>query len=596
MNRYGLLILLIAGSTLSTPVLGAATVTAERIEKIVAFGDVHGAADALRSLLRSLDLIDSDDHWTGGATHLVSLGDLLDRGPESRQVMDLLIALGAQAPMSGGRIHVVLGNHEIMNLTGDMRYVAAEEFAAFASDESAADRSEAFAGYQIEHPDETNPESAFNNRFPPGFFGHRHAFSDSGRYGQWLLSLPQVLVLNDTAFVHGGLSENFTEGFVNFDEYNQRVRTEIDSVMRIGGKLIARGVLPRWQDPLTSEPVKADAVLPETLLKLRESVTFNDSGPSWYRGTAACHPLIERPRFERTLHALALKRVVMGHTPTFPRYVQTRFDGRAVLADTGMLASHYKGRPSAVIIENGGITAWLLNSAGELEERLGATPTDLRTGDEAEFTTALRKALEQLPDDSINNLQPGHALSLSLSGRSYSATFIAGSKQAQKLQLAAYHLDKSLGLGLVPVIIPYPANGKRGNLEVMPVNTITERRRIADNVYRPNWCTGISDYQLMYTFDMLIGNEARNGDNIHYDRATWLMYLNGHESAFPTTSRRPEYLRETETRIPAGLHSRLASLDLDALEQTLGEFLGKRQIRAIDQRRQQILDSWPVEN
>ena len=64
----------------------------------------------------------------GGEAHLVSLGDLLDRGNDSRAVMDLLMRLQEQAQQAGGRVHVVFGNHEQMNLIGDLRYVSADEY------------------------------------------------------------------------------------------------------------------------------------------------------------------------------------------------------------------------------------------------------------------------------------------------------------------------------------------------------------------------------------------------------------------------------------------------------------------------------------
>ncbi|MEM9388394.1 MAG: metallophosphoesterase [Pseudomonadota bacterium] len=99
---------------------------------MIAFGDVHGDYEALHRLLSFAEVIDGDDRWIAGSKHLVSVGDLLDRGPDSRRVMDLLMGLETQAQAAGGPVHVLIGNHEQMNLTGDLRYVAKEEFAAFA--------------------------------------------------------------------------------------------------------------------------------------------------------------------------------------------------------------------------------------------------------------------------------------------------------------------------------------------------------------------------------------------------------------------------------------------------------------------------------
>ena len=99
-------------------------------DRVVAFADVHGAYTELVTLLRETGIVDAQDHWAAGRSHVVSLGDLLDRGADSRKVMDLLMRLQGEAATAGGQLHVVLGNHEAMNLLGDLRYVAPGEYAS----------------------------------------------------------------------------------------------------------------------------------------------------------------------------------------------------------------------------------------------------------------------------------------------------------------------------------------------------------------------------------------------------------------------------------------------------------------------------------
>ena len=74
----------------------------EGARRVVAFADVHGAHDELVALLRSQGILDGALRWSGADTHLVSLGDLLDRGPDSRRVLDLLMRLEGEAHASGG--------------------------------------------------------------------------------------------------------------------------------------------------------------------------------------------------------------------------------------------------------------------------------------------------------------------------------------------------------------------------------------------------------------------------------------------------------------------------------------------------------------
>ena len=103
---------------------------------MVAVGDVHGDYAEFVSVLRSAGLIDEKGRWTGGKAHLVQTGDVLDRGADSRKVMDLLMSLEKQAAKAGGRVHALIGNHEAMNLYGDLRYTTPGEFAAFRTDQS----------------------------------------------------------------------------------------------------------------------------------------------------------------------------------------------------------------------------------------------------------------------------------------------------------------------------------------------------------------------------------------------------------------------------------------------------------------------------
>ena len=110
------------------------------VERIVALSDIHGAYKPMVRTLQSAAVIGEDLAWTAGNTHLVIVGDILDRGPESRQAMDLLMKLEPEAAAAGGKVHVLIGNHEAMNLIADLRYVSKSEYAAFAEEESAADR------------------------------------------------------------------------------------------------------------------------------------------------------------------------------------------------------------------------------------------------------------------------------------------------------------------------------------------------------------------------------------------------------------------------------------------------------------------------
>src|SRR6185503_9643131 len=98
------------------------------VERVVAVGDVHGDLDRFTAILQKAGLIDNARQWTGGKATLVQLGDLIDRGPKSRAVLDFVMTLEKDAPKRGGTVLLNLGNHEVMNMMGDLVYVVPEDY------------------------------------------------------------------------------------------------------------------------------------------------------------------------------------------------------------------------------------------------------------------------------------------------------------------------------------------------------------------------------------------------------------------------------------------------------------------------------------
>src|ERR1700719_227845 len=116
-------------------------------ESLVAIGDVHGDFDDFVGILQRIGLTDKQNHWAGGKTTFVQTGDLLDRGPKPREVMDLMMALEKEAPQAGGRVVGLLGNHEVMNIMGDLRYVTPANYASFADGNSEKRRKDVYVEY-----------------------------------------------------------------------------------------------------------------------------------------------------------------------------------------------------------------------------------------------------------------------------------------------------------------------------------------------------------------------------------------------------------------------------------------------------------------
>jgi len=94
------------------------------VDKIFAISDIEGDFHAFTQLLEIGKVIDEKFNWTFGDGHLVLVGDFLDRGPQVTEVLWLIYSLEEKAKAAGGYVHFILGNHEIMNLSGDLRYVS----------------------------------------------------------------------------------------------------------------------------------------------------------------------------------------------------------------------------------------------------------------------------------------------------------------------------------------------------------------------------------------------------------------------------------------------------------------------------------------
>jgi hypothetical protein len=91
--------------------------------RLFALSDIEGNFGALRKLLTANKIIDEDLKWTFGNGHLVLTGDFFDRGQQVTEVLWFIYSLEEKAKAGGGYVHFILGNHEIMNLSGDLRYI-----------------------------------------------------------------------------------------------------------------------------------------------------------------------------------------------------------------------------------------------------------------------------------------------------------------------------------------------------------------------------------------------------------------------------------------------------------------------------------------
>jgi Calcineurin-like phosphoesterase len=299
-------------------------------QRVIAVGDLHGDYQAWQTIAVASGVMDARGHWAGGSATLVQLGDIVDRQPDSLKIIRSLQQLQREAPRKRGKVVVVLGNHEAMNLLGDFRYTTAGEFAAFADNQSAARRDRVWdlnrtaveAVYRAKDPKLTSDaiRQAWMSSTPLGWVEHKLAWAPSGELGQWAGRNPAVVKIDGTLFVHGGLSAEYAK--LPLDELNRRVAAAMAAADDSPKSVLNDPLGPLWYRGLVGRDADAEA----------ERASVPAAGP---------RPTIDQ-ELTGVLAAYGAQRLVIGHTPILSGIAITN-DGRLARIDTGN--SRYYGGP-----------------------------------------------------------------------------------------------------------------------------------------------------------------------------------------------------------------------------------------------------------
>jgi 5''-nucleotidase/2'',3''-cyclic phosphodiesterase and related esterases len=307
-------------------------------QRIVAVGDLHGDYNVWIDIARNAGLIDSRNRWIGGNSILVQTGDIVDRGPDSLKIIRLLQSLQKEAPKAGGKVIALLGNHEAMNVTGDLRYVDPGEFAAFTNSRSEALREAAWAAnakgfttnYKAGHPEATDKaiREAWFAATPLGMIEHQRAWAPDGEVGRWIAAMPAVAKVGDSLFAHGGISASYAN--VALADINMRAANAVKARDGSPTAIINDPIGPLWyRGNITRGPLDQE---------------------NWTAAVAATPSLAAKPRptieaeLELALAGFGVKRLVIGHTPNLPG-IEISHDGKLVRIDTGN-SKYYNGQPT----------------------------------------------------------------------------------------------------------------------------------------------------------------------------------------------------------------------------------------------------------
>ena len=193
----------------------------KNIKKIFVIGDIHGGFNDVKELLIKNKITDKDLNWIWGKGHLVFVGDIFDRGDKVTECFWLIYKLENEAVEAGGNVHLVLGNHEIMQLTGDKRYLA-QKYVHLCN------------RLNIDYTNLYGPKSVL---------------------GKWIRTKNTIITINDILFVHGGISQELIQNKLSIEKVNAIVKDILkrkdwiprtkneELIMSVNGPLWFRGFL-----------------------------------------------------------------------------------------------------------------------------------------------------------------------------------------------------------------------------------------------------------------------------------------------------------------------------------------------------------------
>lgn len=269
-------------------------------DRILVTSDIEGNFNTFYSLLLGNKVMDKNYNWIYGKGHLVICGDMFDRGTEVLPSLWLLYKLEQEAIKAGGRVHYILGNHDVMNLYLDIRYV----------NEKYIDLARIISGI------ENNDKMAY-----------RYLMSEKNELIKWVKSKNAVERIGNNLFLHGGISEELVNAELSIHDINTIVRKNLEHYP-------------------TKKPVS------DTVSKL----IFGSSGPFWYRGlikdNGSKYQKITETSLNRILNYYGVEHIIIGHTIVADE-VTGDFDGKVIRVDIKHPKEKFTGKSQALLIEKG---------------------------------------------------------------------------------------------------------------------------------------------------------------------------------------------------------------------------------------------------
>ncbi|MHB8094082.1 MAG: metallophosphoesterase [Candidatus Aminicenantales bacterium] len=548
------------------------------VNRIVAVGDLHGDYDDFVKILLGTGMVNQDLAWAGGTAHFVQTGDILDRGSDARKIFDLLMRLEKEAAAAGGMVHVLLGNHEEMTLTGIVfdypDYVTVGQFISFLPpsyrNKKEKELRKSLDGSAVEKAREfwqsVMRTATGRRQYIEGF----HSL-----YGAWLLRKNAVIRINDTIFVHGGISEKYSSWKI--ETINALLRKEL-------------GIF-----------VERHRMFPTGRLPFVPRIVYDPSGPLWFREHALQDDEAVRGEFNRVMKDLGARHMVIAHTfyradglsPLVAPAYMSRFEGRLWIIDTG-ISEAFGGVNSALIIDGDEFGLW--SDAGEIEAApapgAGKTPaTDVLEAGEEDLKTA---RIDTIVRGTERGRTEPWTIVLDGSDGVRRAVFRYVDRRrpsplpdSWRYEMAAYELDKLIGLGIVPATVEREVAGLEGSLQAYVEGSLSETDRRRQDLRIPD--PGAFEERLasIRAFALLVNDGCENLDDTFIERNSGRIFRVDFSEAFgPSSALSPQC---NVSSCPESLAGKLRGIDRDLLDRTLSRFLNKEELDALARRKDLLI-------
>jgi hypothetical protein len=563
------------------------------VDRIVAVGDLHGDYGDFVKILKGTGIVDERLAWAAGKAHLVQTGDVLDRGPQAKEIFDLLRRLEREAGRAGGMVHVLLGNHEELNVTGLAfdypDYVTVEQFVAFLPRIYRRYREQEFLK-SLQAPltrrrEDIAVDAELKTKLREHWLklmrtagGQQAYFTGFNEvYGKWLLEKNAVIRINDTVFVHGGISE----------EYSTRKLGTINDLLRKELTFFMGRARILMLDGKSFEP----------------KIVYDAKSPLWYRDLATRDEGEIRGDFGRILENLGARSMVIAHTyyhddgmsPIISPLFMSRFEGRLWAIDTG-ISLFYGGANSALVIEQGNFVLW--GESNGVEKGSGATPPSSTSlpgpPDMEEF---LRTALV---GDIFRGAQRGRTepwtvvLAEGVDLRKAIFKYVdrrrpAALPDSYMYELAAYEVARELGLDIVPAVVEREIGGVKGSLQLLVEGALPETARRARGLEPPDPAVFRDRLETVKIFALLVDDACENLEDtlVETGTGTWIVHRVDFSEAFGLSPEpRPSCVPGP---VPDGLLAKLRGLDDAKLGARLARYLTKEEVQSLVQRKAAII-------